>query len=366
MNQKTEIVKYLCQTQMDCFTRMAFGWMFPQQAYIPNWSMDLLGDALMRCHYGQTKRLIINMPPRYLKSFYASVSFPAWALAVNPQLKIMCITGNRELLEEQHQMSLRLMSHSNYRALFPHIRNLKERGHCIQLPHGGQRSGHILSPGSGITGLGADVIIIDDPLPASYANDEKRLEQVNLWYDQNIYQRLNHKADGIIILVMQRFHIKDLTGHLLKQNGWEVLSLPAVAMQDERYHQLFGDRFIRPWGEALNPRIETIKRQKDTMRRIGAKTFMAQYQQKPYPSGEGLGFSGAYRWLTPIGPEMPGIGQRNIAFIHRSQEDIVEDELFKAPLRPLSNDPPLRAITREEWLEWARRRNGLPGFNIGA
>ncbi len=363
MSQKTEMVKHLCQTRMDCFTRMAFEWMFPQQAYIPHWSLELLGDALTRGRHRKTKRLIINMPPRYLKSFYASVSFPAWALAINPQLKIMCITGNRELIEEHHQTSLRLMKHSHYRAVFPHIRNLKERGRCIQLAQGGQRSAHILSPGSGITGLGADMIIIDDPLPASYADDEKRLEQVNRWYNQNIYQRLNHKADGVIIVVMQRLHVNDLTGHLLKQNGWDVLNFPAVAMQDECYPQIFGDQLIRPWGEALNPRIESIQELKDTMRRIGALTFMAQYQQKPYPPGKGLGCYGAYEWLTPIGPELPGIGQRNIAFIHRSQEQILEEELFHAPHRPPSNDPPLRALNREEWLKWFKQRNGLPLLN---
>ena len=69
----------------------------------------------------------------------------------------------------------------------------------------------------------------------------------------NIYQRLNDKTKGVVIVVMQRLHVDDLTGHLLKQEGWELLNLPAIATEDERYPRLYGDRVIRRKGDALHP-----------------------------------------------------------------------------------------------------------------
>jgi len=355
LDTTAKAIRHMYRTDLASFVRLAFKLVEPRADFIPHWSIDLVSDALMRCHRGETKRLIINMPPRYLKSFCASVAFPAWSLALRPESKIMCITGNRGLIEDQHQMNLRLMSHPNYRAIFPHIKSLDDRGQTIRLPHGGTRSAHVLAPGSGITGLGADTIIIDDPLPAGYTDDEKRIEQVNRWYDQNVYQRLNDKANGVVIVVMQRLHVGDLTGHLLKQEGWQLLNLPAVAMQDEQYPQLFADRIVRRWGDALNPAIESVKELKDAMWRMGAKTFMAQYQQKPYPPGEGKGLHGVHRWMTPVGPEMPGVGHMNVVFMKRSQEDIIEDELFHAPHCPPSNEPVLRQQTNEEWLTLARK-----------
>ena len=353
MKPDLRVIRHLYRSDFTSFIRLAFRLIEPQSEFIPHWSLELVGDALKRCHRGETKRLIINMPPRYLKSFSASVAFPAWSLALRPECKIRCITGNRGLVDDQHQMSLRLMSHPKYRALFPHVTGLDECGQTIRLPHGGRRSAHFLTPSSGITGLGADTVIIDDPMPAAYTDDEERIDRVNRWYDQNIYQRLNNKAEGVVIVVMQRLHVGDLTGHLFKQEGWELLSLPAVAMKDEYYPQL-GGRIARRWGDALNPAIESIDEFRDAMHRMGAKTFMAQYQQKPYPPGEGDGFHGAVNWLVPVGPEMPGVGHMEVAFIHQSQEKIVEEELFRGPHRPPSDTPPLRMMTQEEWITWAQ------------
>lgn len=347
MDPKSKLVTYLCQTRLDCFARMAFGWLHPEQEYKHHWPMDVLGDALTRCLTGECKRLIVNMPPRSLKSFYASVALPAWTLAHKPQTKIMCVAGDHGLAEDHHQMSLRLMKHPNYRSLFPHLR-ISESNRTIRLGHGGSRSAHIASPGGGLTGRGADIIIVDDPLGASYAEDDNRREETNLWYDRNVYQRLNNKKDGAIIVVMQRLHVDDLTGHLLKQDGWTLLRFPAIAMEDESYLLSDGRNVGRRIREALHPALENRDLLLEVMHRIGARPFMAQYQQKPYPPGEGKGLIGKFRWYVSVDVKRPTVRDLSFAVRPEPQEDMLEAEVFNGTEYVPCTSPGLRLLTDEE------------------
>ena len=289
--------------------------------------MEVLGDALTSCQNGECKRLIVNMPPRSLKSFYASVALPAWALARRPKSKIMCVAGDVGLAEDHHRLSLKLMTHPNYRSLFPHVR-ISESNRTIRMAHGGSRSAHVASPGGGLTGRGADIIIIDDPLGASYADDDNHREGTNLWYDRNVYQRLNNKKDGVIIVVMQRLHVDDLTGHLLKKGGWTHLRFPAIAMEDESHVLSDGRKVGRAKREALHPALENRDQLLEAMHGIGAKPFMAQYQQKPYPPGEGEGLPVQPRFFEDIEAEEPGGPPSIMWVVGAPQEERVEAELF--------------------------------------
>jgi hypothetical protein len=175
------------------------------------------------------------------------------------------------------------MSHPKYRALFPHVR-ITETATKISLPHGGSRSA--LTPTGALTGRGADLIIIDDPQGAHEADDQAKSTAVRTWYDRNIYQRLDDKEGGVIILVMQRLAQDDLTAHLLDHGGWELLSLPAIATKDEQFLRVFDDHVVRRKGEALNPVREDLDQLRKAMHQMGAQAFMAQYQQEPCPPGE--------------------------------------------------------------------------------
>ena len=327
VNPKSKLITYLCQTQLDCFARMAFGWLHPEQVYRDHWPMEVLGDTLTRCLTGECKRLIVNMPPRSLKSFYASVALPAWALARMPELKIMCVAGDPGLAEDHHRLSLKLMTHPSYRALFPHVR-VSESNRTIRLGHGGSRSAHIASREGGLTGRGADIIIVDDPLGASYADDDIRRKETNLWYDRNVYQRLNNKKKGVIIVVMQRLHVDDLTGHLLKQDGWTHLRFPAIATEDESYVLSDGRKVGRSKRDALHPALENWDQLLEAMHGIGAKPFMAQYQQQPYLPGEGEGLPVQPRFFESIEADKPKILNLIMWVVGAPQEERVEAELF--------------------------------------
>jgi predicted phage terminase large subunit-like protein len=142
------------------------------------------------------------------------------------------------------------------------------------------------SVGGVLTGRGADLIIIDDPLKPDEALSETRRKAVNDWYDNMLLSRLNDKANGCIIIIMQRLHQDDLVGHVLEQEDWEVLSFPAIADRDETHVIVnpFGTRlFKRKVGDALHPERESLAIYANTRQSIGEYNFLSQYQQNPAP-----------------------------------------------------------------------------------
>jgi hypothetical protein len=108
-----------------------------------------------------------------------------------------------------------------------------------------------------LTGRGADLIIIDDPLKPDEAMSEAQRKNANDWYDSTLYSRLNHKTKGCIVIIMQRLHEDDLVGHVLKQEGWQLLSFPAIAETDEEHvvDTVFGQRPKSRRGPASGSRI---------------------------------------------------------------------------------------------------------------
>jgi hypothetical protein len=113
-----------------------------------------------------------------------------------------------------------------------------------------------------LTGRGADIIIIDDPLKPEEALSQAQRRAANEWYDHTLYSRLNDKLTGAIVLIMHRLHEDDIAGHVLGQEPWEVVRLPAIADDEElhRVETVFGwQSFGRKAGEALHPRARATR-----------------------------------------------------------------------------------------------------------
>src|ERR1700693_6065829 len=147
------------------------------------------------------------------------------------------------------------------------------------------------SVGGVLTGRGADFIIIDDPLKPDEALSETQRNAVNEWYDHTLYSRLNDKRTGCIIIIMQRLHEDDLVGHVLEQEQWQHLRLPAIAEEDETHviESPIGRRMVcRRSGEALHPEGEPLGLLEHLRRTIGEYNFAGQYQQQPAPLGGGM------------------------------------------------------------------------------
>ena len=136
-----------------------------------------------------------------------------------------------------------------------------------------------------LTGLGGDIFIIDDPLKPVDAQSEAQRNGLNQWVSNTLMSRLDSKERGVVIVVMQRVHLNDLSGYLIESGDWTVLSLPAIAEQDEVI-AIGEDQFHRRRaGEALHPEFESLASLQKLQRQIGSDVFAAQYQQCPVPPG---------------------------------------------------------------------------------
>ncbi len=184
------------------FLVRAFAELHGGRTFSPAWHAEVLAAKLEGVRDGDVKRLVVNVPPRHLKSLAASVALPAWLLGHDPGLAATSVGGV-------------------------------------------------------LTGRGADVILIDDPLKPIDAMSQSRRAAANDWFDSTLYSRLNDKEKGAIVIVMQRLHEDDLAGHVLGQGGWEVVSFPAVAEDDEA-HAIETPR--GPWTSGARPARRSIRR----------------------------------------------------------------------------------------------------------
>jgi hypothetical protein len=176
----------------------------------------LIASKLEACRRGEITRLIINVPPRSLKSHAAAVAFPAFVLGHNPSAQIICASYGQDLANK-HSLDCRtVMTSEWYRGLFPtRLAPHKQSTQEFLTTQNGFRLA--TSVGGVLTGRGADFIIIDDPLKPDEALSETQRKAVNEWYDHTLYSRMNDKRTGSIIIIMQRLHEDDLVGHVLEQ-----------------------------------------------------------------------------------------------------------------------------------------------------
>lgn len=288
------------------FVERSFAELNPHTRYLHNWHIEVMADALDQCHLGKLKRLIINVPPRSLKSHLGSIAFSAYLLGHNPSTQVICVSYAKDLADKLASDSRSLMNSAWYQELFPLTRLASGRSMLgdYATTCGGFRLS--TSVGGVLTGRGADFIIIDDPLKPDEAISETQRRSVNNWYDHTLVSRLNDKRAGCIIVIMQRLHEDDLAGHLLQQGGWKLLRFPAIAEEDKQHtiHTLYGKRtFMRRKGEALHPERESVELLAQMREIIGEYNFAGQYQQSPSPLGGGMIKQSWFKRYTPA--ELP-------------------------------------------------------------
>lgn len=267
------------------FIHSSFLELNPETDFIHSPHIEVLATKLEQCRHGELRRLIINLPPRSLKSHTASVAFVAWLFGHNPAAQVICASYGQELADKHARDCRTVMMSPFYQQSFPGtlLSNKQAVNEFHTTRHGCRLS---TSVGGVLTGRGADMIIIDDPLKPDEAMSESRRKAVNDWFDNSLLSRLNDKNKGVIIIVMQRLHMDDLVGHVLEQGGWEVLSFPAIAEEDESFEivSVFGQRtYRRRRGELLQPEREPQEVLDRARRELGEYNFSAQYQQQPIP-----------------------------------------------------------------------------------
>jgi hypothetical protein len=240
----------ILRRDFESFLRRCLMTLNPGQAYLPNWHILAIAHQLKRIRRGEITRLIINMPPRHLKSLMVSVAFPAFLLGHEPWHRIFAISYGSELSSKHASDFRSIVESSWYQRAFYNMgiaRSLEDE--VWTTARGFRKSTSVYGT---LTGLGGDIFIIDDPQKPVDALSDAQRNRLNHWFSNTLLSRLDSKEKGIIIVVMQRVHLNDLSGYLMETGEWTVLSLPAIAEQDETIAIGDNEFHVHRAGEALH------------------------------------------------------------------------------------------------------------------
>src|SRR6185312_7619633 len=223
-----------------------------------NWHLEAVAWELEKVMKGETRRLIINLPPRSLKSLMVSVLLPAYWLGHDPRKKIFGISYGGELAAKHARDCQSIMQTGWYRRAFPRAQITRIADSSIYMDQQGFRKATSIN--ATLTGLGGDCFIIDDPLKPIDAQSDALRSAANDWLSSTMLSRLDDKAKGVIIIVMQRVHQYDLTGYVLEKSpkDWVLLNLPAIAEDCEEIQVGPGLFHRRQAGEVLHPEREPL------------------------------------------------------------------------------------------------------------
>lgn len=244
--------------------------------YMENWHHKVLADALERVENGTLKRLIVNMPPRHGKSELVSVNFPAWCMGRNKDRSVMAASYGASLAQDFGRKVRNIMEDVEYKAIFD-TRLADDSQSKGSWATNGRGEYNAVGVGGSLTGKGAGILIIDDPVKSrEEADSEVISEKIWEWYKGTALTRLT--PTGAVVIVMTRWRDNDLVGRILEEqkqlglNDWEIITLPAIAEEDEEF---------RKAGEPLWANHYTLPGLEETKLAIGSYEFQSQYQQNP-------------------------------------------------------------------------------------
>ncbi|CAB4128449.1 Archaeophage PsiM2, terminase large subunit [uncultured Caudovirales phage] len=290
MNTITEAEKQFAATEIPKMMRAAayanLSFFLERESRLkwkPAKHLELLCDTLQRVSKGDLKRVIVTMPPRHGKSEVVSKKFPAWHLGRNPNDEIILASYSIDLSRSFSRIARETLQGSSdvfSVRLDPNHSTAESWG--LQGKRGGLVAAGV---GGSITGRGARIAIVDDPIKnAEEANSEVIRSKVWEWYTSTLYTRLTPK--GAVVIVMTRWHEDDLVGRLLQKerqeieegshigDRWTVINLPALAEQNDILGRLEGDPLWSEYGFDQE-RLQQIKRD------VGSYVFNSLYQQRP-------------------------------------------------------------------------------------
>ena len=288
-------LRAFCLSGMLNYTRYVFSRVYKRSFHVGEHHKAIC-DALDGVLSGKTKKLIINICPRYGKMELAVKNFISAGLALNPSAKFIHLSYSDDLAHDNSEEIRNIVKSDEYRRLFPYVKikdGSDSKKKWVTTAGGGV---YATSTGGQITGFGAgnvdDVadevdgissgsflfsgaIVIDDPIKPEDALSDVRREKVNQRFETTIRNRVNSRGTPIVI-IMQRLHEEDLCGYLMRAEPgqWEVLSLPAILKSPGG-----GERPL--W--EFKHRLDELH----AIRRINPYVFDTQYMQNPTPL-EGL------------------------------------------------------------------------------
>lgn len=269
------------------FVELAFPILHPGKKLAHARYLDVVVAVMEGCAAGLCPRLIVNLPPGFMKSMLISIMYVAWRLGVDPTVKFVCISYGDDLANKHAASTRTLMQSPLYKAIFPGTVLDKKSEGWLTTTKGGYR--YATAVGSDITGFRPTEIIVDDPIEPEEGSSELVKQRLRSWISSSVLTRFEDNAKNVFILVMHRIAPDDLAGTLKKQNDYFTLSLPLVAEEQELFVGPQDEIIMtRQPGELLHPGRMTPKDLERLKGEISKHAFASQYQQRPTLGGSGM------------------------------------------------------------------------------
>jgi predicted phage terminase large subunit-like protein len=289
----SEVLNSILRKDFKAFAIKVFNEVSSAVEYQDAWFITLMCSRIVDMMSGEYNRLLLNVPPRSMKSIICSVALPAFILGHNPEANVICVSYADELAKKLAGDCRNVMESAWYRELFPNtcISQSQRAIDHFRTTKGGGR--FATSTGGTLTGIGAEWIIIDDPQKPQDAFSDTLREKVPEWYRGTLLSRLNNKKTGKIVVVMQRLHESDLSGYILEtDDSYKHVKLPLIAEQDEvirisptKSPAIYIERHK---GDLLHPERDSQSIVDKLRADLGEYAFAGQYQQNPAPLGGGM------------------------------------------------------------------------------
>ncbi|HEX5242017.1 MAG TPA: phage terminase large subunit [Tepidisphaeraceae bacterium] len=300
----------------------------PRTPFVPGKHLEAICEHLEAVTHGHIRNLLINIPPRHMKSLAVCVFWPAWEWTFEPQRRWLFSSYVLSLSTRDSARCRRLIESDWYRKLYGDRfqlradQNAKDR---FENDHGGCRLA--TSVGGAATGEGGDRVVVDDPHNVVERDSNLMREMALAWWDQTMSTRLNDPKTGAKVIVMQRIHEKDLSGHVLEQGGYEHLCLPAEFEPDRKcITSIKWSDWRTKEGECLWPVRIGPRELADLKLRLGPSGYAGQFQQRPAPAG-GSRFQSSWFRYYQIEPREAMVDEK---IMYRLMRPGAEDQLVLA------------------------------------
>jgi predicted phage terminase large subunit-like protein len=338
-NTYREVSAELARRQLRDFIKQAWPVVEPARPLISAWHVDSMADHLQAISEGRIQNLLINVPPGHAKSLIVCVLWPAWQWIRNeqgPLWRALFASYSGGLAIRDSVRCRALIESPWYRETFRptwKLKNDQNEKHYFENTLSGFRMS--LSVGGAGTGYRGDAIIVDDPLNASDQYSESARNEVISWWDQVMSSRLNNMETGSKVIIGQRLHETDLSGHVIARGNYEHLCLPSEFEPERRSVTSIGwsDPRTEP-GALLFPALFPSTVLDQVKKDMGASGYAGQHQQRPSPAGGGILPRHYWKYWQPRGSNLPPVPVRwpdgSIREIHAIELPETFDDLIQS------------------------------------
>lgn len=280
------------------FKEFAWPIIEPRRPFVDNWHIRAICDHLEAVTRRQLTRLVVNVPFRTAKSSLVSVAWPAWVWLQDPERlpyagpghQWLCGSYAEKLAIRDSLKMRRLITHPDFQATWGERFKLSgDQNQKVRFQN--DQNGYRIAFGmtGGVMGDGGDTLVIDDPHDRQGAHSDAERETALTTYDEALVTRLNDPTTGAIVIIMQRLHRKDLSGHVLDEGGWTHLMLPMRYEKARACVTNLGFKDPRTVeGELMWPERfpeATVAKLEHVLKPYGTA---GQLQQRPSPAGGGI------------------------------------------------------------------------------